>query len=291
MMLPPFLMVFLIGFAHSQECALGNLTCEVIGLCPAVRPVVICDGTRINCRNGLDESNQTCSDVWWGEQACPTPGWMRCQGGRPGQCYDQSKRCDGQYDCIDRTDEDECQDYHRNKYVNATQDEPDTDPNPEEGIDDKWLGFLVVVVGVPLTWLIKCFLVKCFVSFNGTKITYPDEMQNLNQSSDEEMVQVLKFIDAMVKHVEGTEDYLEHKDHLMSLFEPIHQTAAWSDNVKIIFDMGNLLFEADYELIDEFHTVMYDLEKTYYKVTKTNIIIRPSLELTPVIFIRGMSWP
>ena len=68
------------------------------------------------------------------------------------------------------------------------------------------------------------------------------------------MIKVLSFIREMSDHVKGTEEYSVHKDKLSRLYASVHETTAWSENAQIIFDMGNLLFEADLALIDEFHT-------------------------------------
>ena len=56
-------------------------------------------------------------------------------------------------------------------------------------------------------------------------------------------------------------------------FSDVHNTSAWSDNARVIFDMGNLLFEAQVDQIDEFHTVMNDLEMTFHKQVKCYTVI------------------
>ena len=56
---------------------------------------------------------------------------------------------------------------------------------------------------------------------------------------------MLQFISTMVTHVEGTEAYEDKKPALMQLFKPLHETEAWSENARIIFDMGHLLFDRE----------------------------------------------
>mgnify|MGYP000017625558 CR=1 FL=1 len=57
---------------------------------------------------------------------------------------------------------------------------------------------------------------------------------------------------------------LEYWVYLTDVSSEVHNTSAWSDNARVIFDMGNLLFEAQLKEIDEFHTVMNDLEMTFH---------------------------
>ena len=44
----------------------------------------------------------------------------------------------------------------------------------------------------------------------------------------------------------------------------MHSTAAWSENARIVFDMGHLLFDSRMDLVDEFHVAMNEMEKRFH---------------------------
>ena len=75
-------------------------------------------------------------------------------------------------------------------------------------------------------------------------------------TSDEDLIKVLSFISEMSETVkdDDNESFDRHKEELSRRYRSIHETTAWSENAQIIFDMGTLLFEADLEKIDKFHT-------------------------------------
>lgn len=67
----------------------------------------VCDGRLNDCEGNVDESRSLCEDKRWLDLPCSDLD--RCSGFRPGQCVDFNEvRCNGVYECIDRSDEDGC---------------------------------------------------------------------------------------------------------------------------------------------------------------------------------------
>jgi len=172
-------------------------------------------------------------------------------------------RCDGRYDCADRDDESGCRDGPAG--VLGAVDLESLDVAEEEAEDAAGWAVAALLFGLPLCWLIKHVVVTRYAKCCGLQVEPDEEEGALDEEDDEDVRQVLEFIAAMVEHVEGDASLAENYDRLLLLLSKIHETEAWSDNARLIYDMGHLLFDSDMKLIDEFHVVMLELESGYFK--------------------------
>ena len=73
------------------------------------------------CNDHSKNSKTIGEDPAGKDKGCPSADIKRCKGSRPGQCVDRRRFCDGRYDCVDKSDEEECDDSKDNNDV-APQD-------------------------------------------------------------------------------------------------------------------------------------------------------------------------
>ena len=179
----------------------------------------------------------------------------------------------------------------------------------EDDYDATLWAAMLLLLGLPLTWLVKEAFMKCFIAACGNEENVEedtgDEEQaqeedevlqdnclryiiehennpaktncyrkskflsnlehNYAQIDDDDLARTLAFVVVMVRIIEKEEENegpqdessAENKDLSRRLFDEIHNTAAWSENARTIFDMGHLLFDSKVKMCFRYYLVTW----------------------------------
>ncbi|XP_040576613.1 uncharacterized protein [Lepeophtheirus salmonis] len=179
-------------------------------------------------------------------------------------CVKNVTNCDRVYDCLDRSDENNC------IYYGSSNSSTESTDFTLFGLNAIQWTFSILAIGIPVVILIYMGIQKIILTcglvdetYEGDSISIDDAVPVTDNSKRDELNRVLDFIVYIDNALDEPESL--DKERLYEIFADIHDSPLWLQNIRAFFEILNLLCESDERKIVSFCSLFREMEMLYHE--------------------------